>query len=193
MTTILANDIKRSPNEPDGLEPVCVSPANCTYDDRESPLLRPVRRQMSANLCSVCPYTPRDLAGHYDPESVLYVYAKCDGARGASTNDYPRKVNRRQQCAAFPNVHRTAQSSVARSAAENLASSGTTPGEPPSVRRSALTASRHVRMGTADGCVESTPPDNDCGETPAAFFPKFRSICAPPPDGRHCFALGGAA
>jgi hypothetical protein len=54
---------------------------------------------MRVKLCSRCPYTPRDLAGHYDPEGILHVCAKCDGRQEASTNHYPRKAYRRQQCA----------------------------------------------------------------------------------------------
>jgi hypothetical protein len=197
MSTILANDTKRNPNEPDELELVCVPPANRSHNDRESPLLRPAKRLMRVKLCSACPYTPRDFACHYDPEAVLHVCAKCDGERGASTNHYPRKVNRRQQCETFPNIPGTAQPTGARSAAESSGSYDTTPGEPPFVRRSARTASRHARTATADGCVDFTPPDNDCGEAPAAFFPKFRRLCAVPPNGPHpadtvfCFALGG--
>jgi hypothetical protein len=129
---------------------------------------------MRVKLCSRCPYTPRDLAGHYDPEGVLHVCAKCDGEQGASTNYCPHKAHRRQQCVTAPNILGTAQPSVARSATENLASYGTTAAEPPSVQGSALTASRHARKATADGYVDFTPPDSDRGDT--AF----------------CFTLGGA-
>jgi hypothetical protein len=198
MSTIPANDAKRDPNELDRIELVSVPPANPAYDDRESPLLRAGRQHMRVKLCSRCPYTPRDLAGHYDPEAVLHVCAKCDGGRWASTNHYPRKVNRRLQCETFPNIPGTPQASGARSATENSVSYDTIPGKPPFVRGSALTASRHARTATADGCVDFTPPDNDCGETPATFIPKFRSLCTPPPerpqpaDTAFCFALGGA-
>jgi hypothetical protein len=56
-----------------------------------------------------------------------------------------------------------AQPSVAQFAAENLASYGTTPGEPHFVQGGALTASRHARKATVDGYVDFTPPD-DRGE-----------------------------
>jgi hypothetical protein len=50
---------------------------------------------MRVKLCARCPYTPRDLADHHDPEGTLHVCAKCDGQQEASTNHYPREANRR--------------------------------------------------------------------------------------------------
>jgi hypothetical protein len=123
---------------------------------------------MRVKLCSRCPYTPHDLAGHYDPQGDLHVCAKCDAEQGASTNYRPHKVHRRQQCVTAPNIPGTVRPSVARSATESLASYGTTPAEPPSVQRSALTASGHVKRATAAGYVDFTPPDNRRGEVPAA-------------------------
>jgi hypothetical protein len=125
---------------------------------------------MRVKLCSRCPYTPRDLAGHYDPEGVLHVCAKCDGEQAASTNYPPRKPHRRQPCVTAPNVFGRTQPSVVRFATEGLASYGTIPGEPPSVQRSALTVSRYARTATADGYGDFTPPDNRRGEIPAAIF-----------------------
>jgi hypothetical protein len=115
---------------------------------------------MRVKLCARCPYTPRDLAGHYDPEGLLHVCAKCDGEHEASSKHYPRKVHRRQKCPTVPNVFAMAQPSVARSVTEGLASSGIIPAEPPSVQRNALTASRPASRATADGCAHSEPPDN---------------------------------
>jgi hypothetical protein len=131
---------------------------------------------MRVKLCSRCPYTPRDLAGHYDPEGVLYACAKCDG-QDASANHYPRKAYRRQKCTTDPNISGTVQPGVAQSVTESLASSGTTPGELLFVPRGALTASRHARTATADGYVDFTPPDNGCGENHAAISRRsgFRS------------------
>jgi hypothetical protein len=40
---------------------------------------------MRIRLSERFPYTPRDLAGRYDPEGVLHVYAKCDDQLEAST------------------------------------------------------------------------------------------------------------
>jgi hypothetical protein len=119
---------------------------------------------MRVKLCARCPYTPRDLAGHYDPEGLLHVCAKCDGEHEASSKHYPRKVHRRQKCPTVRNVFAMAQPSVARSVTEGLASSGIIPAEPPSVQRSALIASRPARRATADGCADFRPPDNSCCE-----------------------------
>jgi hypothetical protein len=33
---------------------------------------------MRVKLCARCPYTPRDLASHYDPDAALHACAKCD-------------------------------------------------------------------------------------------------------------------
>ena len=170
MFTIPAKLTERNPDQPDRLDPVCVAPPSRTCDGKESLPHRPGRRRMSVRLCSRCPYAPRDLAGHYDPEAVLHVCARCDGQREASTNHYPRKTHRRQRCATVPSIPAMAQPSVARSATESSASSGTTRGEPLSVQGSALTASRPAWMATADGYVDFSPPDNGRGGTPAAIF-----------------------
>jgi hypothetical protein len=119
--------------------------------------------------CARCPYTPRDLAGHYDPKGELHACARCDGHQEASTNQYPRKAHRRQQCAAILNISGTAQPSAARSATANLASFDTTPGELPSVQGSALTASCAARKMTVDGCVGFQLPDNGRGGRPAGI------------------------
>jgi hypothetical protein len=169
MSTSPAKEIERNRDEPDGRDHACVPPANHTCEGKERLLLRVGKRHMRVKLCLRCPYAPRDLAGHYDPEGILHACAKCDGQE-ASTNYYPRKAQRRQQCVTVPNIFVTAQPSVARSVMESLASSGTTPGKPPSVQGSALTASSSAGRVTADGCVGFKPPDNGCSENPAAFF-----------------------
>jgi hypothetical protein len=124
---------------------------------------------MRVELCSRCPYAPRELADHYDPEGVVHVWAKSYGQK-ASANRYPRRDPRRQQCATVPNILGTAQPSVARSVTESLVSSGTTAGELPSVQKNARTASRHARRVTADGYVDFKLPDNVSGETSGVFF-----------------------
>ncbi len=136
---------------------------------------------MRVKLCARCPYTPRDLAGHYDPESILHLCANCDGGQKASTNEYPRKAERRQRCATIPNTPVTTQPSVARSATESSALSGAIPGGPPSVRRSALTASGPVRRVIADGYVGFKLLDSDCGEHHAtnsrgSEFPSIKEV-----------------
>lgn len=130
---------------------------------------------MRVKLCARCPYTPQDLAGHYDPEGTLYACARCDGGQKVSTNHYPREPYRRPQCATVPNIHGTVQPSVALSATESLVSSATTPGEPPSAQKSALAASRPVKRATADGYVCFIPqPGKGCNERHANNVPTFR-------------------
>jgi len=136
---------------------------------------------MRVKLSARCQYTPRDLAGHYDPESILHLCANCDGGRKASTNEYPRKAERRQRCATIPNTPVTTQPSVARSATESSALSGAIRGGPPSVRRSALTASGPVRRVIADGYVGFKLLDSDCGEHHAtnsrgSEFPSIKEV-----------------
>jgi hypothetical protein len=126
---------------------------------------------MRVKLCARCPYLPCDLAGHYDPEAVLHLCTKCDSEQQASSGQDSRKIHRRQKCATVLNITATARPSVARSVTESLVSSGTTPGEPHSVQRSALTASRPAGKTTADGYVDfRPPPDNGCGEHHAVIF-----------------------
>ena len=133
---------------------------------------------MRVKLCARCPYTPRDLTGHYDPEGALYACAKCDGGQKVSTNQYPRKTGRRQECATALNILGRSQPSVALSATESLVSSATTPGEPPSAQKSALAASRPVKRATTDGYVDFIPqPGNGCNEhhAPMSRRSEFRS------------------
>jgi hypothetical protein len=132
---------------------------------------------MRVKLCARCPYTPRDLAGHYDPNGALHACAKCDGQQGAGTNHYPRKAYRRQKCTTVPNISVTAQPSVARSVTEGLVSSGTIPGELPSVQRSAPIASRPAGRATANGYADFTQPDSGCSERRAETLrhSEFRS------------------
>ena len=125
---------------------------------------------MRVKLCMRCPYTPLDLAGHYDPDSEIHACARCDGQQDASTNRYPREPYRGPKCATVPNIRGTSPPSVALSATESSVSSGTTPGEPPSVQRSVLAASRPVRRVTADGCFDLIPqPDLGCDERHATM------------------------
>src|ERR1700676_5762671 len=101
---------------------------------RRSPVFRRGRRHMRVKPCARCPYTPQDLTGHYDPEAALHVCAKCDGEQGVLTNHYPREAYRRRKCATVRNILGMTQRSAALSVTESLVSSGTTPGELPSVQ-----------------------------------------------------------
>jgi hypothetical protein len=114
---------------------------------------------MRVKLCARCPYTPGDLTGHYDPEATLHACAKCDREQGEATRHYPREANRRQTCSTIPNTFEIAHRSVAPSVAESLVSSGTIPGEQPSVQGSALIASRPARTATGDGYPHFKSPD----------------------------------
>jgi hypothetical protein len=116
---------------------------------------------MRVKLCARCPYTPRDLAGHYDPEAALHACAKCDGEQGGPTQHYPRKAYRRRTCSTAPNIFGMAQRSAAPSVTENLVLSGTTPGELPSVQGSAPIASRPASRTTADRYADFKPPLSD--------------------------------
>jgi hypothetical protein len=95
--------------------------------------------------------------------AVLHLCAKCDGELTASANYYPRETHRRQECATVFNIDATAPPSVARSVRDNLGSSDTTAGEPPSAPRSAPTDSRLVERTTADFCLVFRPPNDACG------------------------------
>jgi len=106
---------------------------------------------MRVKLCARCPYAPRGLAGHYDPEAALHVCAKCDSEQGVTTNHYPRETYRRRKCATIPNIFGTTQRSAAPSVTESLVSSGTTPGGLPFVQKGASIASSSARRPTAGG------------------------------------------
>jgi hypothetical protein len=106
---------------------------------------------MRVKLCARCPYTPRDLAGHYDPQAVLHVCAKCDREPGMLINHYPREAQRRQKCATVANIFGTMHQSAAPSVTETLRSSATTRGKLSSVQRNVLIASGPARTTTADG------------------------------------------
>ena len=114
---------------------------------------------MRVKLCGRCPYTPRDLAGHYDPEAALHACAKCDGEQGRPTQHYPRKAYRRRACSTVPNIFGMAQRSAAPSVTESLVSSGTTPGELPFVQKGASIVSSPERRPTADGYSAFRLPD----------------------------------
>jgi hypothetical protein len=169
MSTSPVKEIEHNRSEIAGQNHISVPSANDFPGNGEIRGVAASKRHMRVKLCSRCPYTPRDLAGHYDPDGILHACAKCDGHE-ASTNHYPREAQRRQQCATVPAIHVTAQPSVARSATEGLASSATIPGKPPSVQASALTASRVAGKAIADGYVGFKRPDNGCDENPAALF-----------------------
>ena len=108
---------------------------------------------MRVKLCSRCPYRPHDLADHYDPDAALHACAKCDGEVGILNASGPGRAERRRQCSTSLDIISMTTPGVAPFATDVLALSATTPGGPPSVQRSVLTASGPVRNVTADGYV----------------------------------------
>jgi hypothetical protein len=139
---------------------------------------------MRVRICARCPYTPRDLASHYDPDAVLHVCAKCDGHEGRA-NHPARKMHRRNRCVISLDIDGTAQPGVALSAKDNSVSYDTTSAKPLSVPRSAPTASARVRTAIADGCVELSPPEEDRREWAEAIFQRSGARSDETFDGGH--------
>jgi hypothetical protein len=110
---------------------------------------------MRVKLCARCPYTPQDLASHYDPEAALHACAKCDHGKAAVTRHYPREAERRRRSSTVPSVFGSAAPSVT----ERLVSSATAPVERPSVQRTALIVSGPDRRATADGYSDFALPE----------------------------------
>jgi len=103
--------------------------------------------------------TQAPLGARYQLSRPALHVAKCDGEQGMLTKRYPGEAHRRRKCSRVPNLFGVPQRSDVPSATENLVSSGTTPGELPSVQRSARIASRPARRTTVDGCAGFKPPD----------------------------------
>lgn len=122
---------------------------------------------MRVKLCARCPYEPQDLEYHYDPEAALHVCARCDAEPGLLTNHYPRESRRRRQCTTNRDVCVTTQRSVARSVADALVLSATTPAKPPSVQKSVWTGSGAASRTTAPGYAVSRPPESYRSESHA--------------------------
>ena len=119
---------------------------------------------MRVRVCNRCPYTPRDLAGHYDAEAVLYACAKCDAISDIHSSCEPDR--RRQWSTTFPSIS-TIPPSAAPSATDDLALSAITPGAPLCARGNASNASRPEERPTANGCA--APPDHRHREIPGAL------------------------
>lgn len=73
---------------------------------------------MRVKLCARCPYSPRDVADHYDPASALHLCERCD--RNAAIPKICRKVHGRERCAIAPDAFSAAQRTAAPSVAESL-------------------------------------------------------------------------
>ena len=111
---------------------------------------------MRVKLCNRCPYTPHDLAGHYDPDAVLYACAKCDSI--FDPHVLREAYRRRQWSITHPTISMIPPG-AARFAKDDLASSATIPGEPLCAPRSASIASRPDARATRDGCAGFASPD----------------------------------
>lgn len=86
---------------------------------------------MRVKLCARCPYTPRDLEGHHDPEAAVHLCGSCDGEKGIIKMHYPREDHRRRKCSMIPNTFGMAQPIAVQCEAESSVSSVTIPGERP--------------------------------------------------------------
>jgi hypothetical protein len=77
---------------------------------------------MRVKLCARCPYSPQDLANHYDATSSNHLCVRCDGKRAPAELTILVKVNGETQCAAARNVlNSIAQQDRAPSVADALA------------------------------------------------------------------------
>ena len=129
----------------------------------------PGRRHMRVKLCNRCPYTPHDLADHYDPDAALHACASCDREQATFNQLDHSETQWRRKCVTTLNRTSTTQQSVAPFATGSLASYATIPGEPPFVQGSASITSRPAAMATTDGCGDFAPPDDARGEKHAEF------------------------
>ena len=168
MSRIPAKEIERKRDEPTGRDLVFVLPTNQTCDGKEVCCFAPGAMRFTPRRRR--PHPPRYLSDYYDPEAVLHLCAKIRW-RISGARRHPRKTHRRQECATVFSIDAIAQPIVARSAREGLASSGTTPGAPPSAPGSVRTASRFVERTTVDFCLVTRPPDS-CGDPAAISAPR---------------------
>lgn len=76
---------------------------------------------MRVKLCARCPYSPQDLADHYDASSSSHLCVRCDGKAAAKLNILIA-TNGEAKCATATNALNTvSQARPALSAAESLA------------------------------------------------------------------------
>src|SRR5215475_11119090 len=110
---------------------------------------------MRVKLCATCPYTPRDLADHYDPAAALHLCATCDV-------EYElRKTLRRRTCPATTiNTISTAAASAAPFVREDSASFAIIGAAPPCVPENASSISRCAGRATAAGYGDFEPPED---------------------------------
>ena len=110
---------------------------------------------MRVKLCAACPYTPRDLADHYDPTAALHLCAACDIGCGL------RETQRRRTWqVTMINPASTAELRAAPFARESSASSVTIAAAPPCVPENASNISRAAGRTTAAGFGDLAPPED---------------------------------
>jgi hypothetical protein len=118
---------------------------------------------MRVKLCTRCPYTPRDLEGHFDPQATTHACARCDGEQDRIKMYYPREQHRRRKCSFAPRIFSIPQPSAAPLVAGSSVSSDTILADCSSVRRSASIASGTVGRATAGGCAIFEPLEMAAG------------------------------
>jgi hypothetical protein len=118
---------------------------------------------MRVKLCTQCPYTPRDLEDHYDPQATAHACARCDGEHDKIKMHYPRETYRRRKCSLAPKIFSIPQPSAAPLVAGSSVSSDTILADCSSVRRSVSNASTFVGRATAGGCAIFEPLEMTAG------------------------------
>lgn len=125
---------------------------------------------MRVKLCATCPYTPRDLANHYDPAAALHLCVACDR----------RETRRRRTCPTTTiNATSTAELPVAPFAREGSASFATIAAAPPCVPENASSISRAAGRTTAAGYGDFAPPEDGDGRArkPRRTIPDEVPVC----------------
>ena len=110
---------------------------------------------MRVKLCATCPYTPRDLADHYDPAAALHLCATCDVEHDL------RKTQRRRTCiVTTTNTTCTAEPLAALFAPVGSASFATIAAAPPCAPENASSISKSAGRTTAAGYGDFAPPED---------------------------------
>jgi len=113
---------------------------------------------MRVKLCERCPYTPRDLADHFDAKAARHLCAVCD------VEHDPRRARRRRTCATTTidttTIPGTVQLCAAPSATESSASFAIIAAAPRYVQRSASSISEAAGRATASGYGRLEPSEN---------------------------------
>jgi hypothetical protein len=108
---------------------------------------------MRVKLCATCPYTPRDLADHYDPAATLHLCAGCDVECDL------RKTRRRQTCP-ITTTNTAVEPLAALFAREGSASFAIIAAAPLCVPENASSISKSAGRTTAVGYGDFEPPED---------------------------------